>query len=78
MIANDFTDFPVFTLDVDDWTPPNCRYADITDINNALYVASFAILMINIRSCKKNFDSFVAHFGNILDAFRVSYLLRHG
>ena len=66
MTANDF---PVFSLDVDDWTPPNCRYADIADINDALHAAAFAILMINIRSCKKNFDNFIANFNNILACF---------
>ena len=68
MSANDFPDFPVFTLDVDDWTPPNCNYADIRDITDAVYVTSFAIL-INICSCKKNFDSFIALFSSILACF---------
>ena len=68
-MANDFTDFPVFTLDVDDWTPPNCRYADVENITDAVYITSFGILMINIRSCKKNFNSFMAHFNNILAFF---------
>ena len=69
MLANDFPDFPVFALDVNDWTPPNCSYTDIRDITHAVHIASFAILMINIRSCKKNFDSFIAHFSNILACF---------
>ena len=61
--------FPVFTLDVDDWTQPNCGYADVGDIFDALYFTSFIVLMVNIRSCKKNFNSFIAHFGNILVRF---------
>ena len=57
-------DFPIFSIDIDDWTPPNCRYADVSDLFNAVSFTAFAI-----RSCKKNFNCFIAHFSNILSYF---------
>ena len=62
-------DFPIFSIDIEDWTPPNCRYADVSDRFNAVSFTAFAILLINIRNCKKNFNCFIAHFSNILSYF---------
>ena len=57
-------DFPIFSIDIDEWIPPNCRYVDVGDLFNAVSFTAFAILLINIRSCKKNFNCFIAHFSN--------------
>ena len=56
MLIMDVTvdDFPIFSIDIEDWTPPNCRYADVGDLFNAVSFTAFAILLINIRSSKKN------------------------
>ena len=62
-------DFPIFSIDIDYWTQPNCRYADVSDLFNAVSFTAFAILLINIRSCKKNFNCFIAHFSNSLSYF---------
>ena len=45
-------DFPVFSLDTEDWTQVNCNYLKIEEISTVISFTSFALLMINIRSCR--------------------------
>ena len=61
-------DVPIFIPDVDNWTQPDCNYINVDDLP-VLSCVSFAILMLNIRSCKKNFNQFLATFCGILSYF---------
>ena len=62
-------DFPVFSLDIEDWTQVNCNYLKIEEISTAISLTSFALLMINIRSCRKVLNNVIAHFSNVLSYF---------
>ena len=71
MAPVDFTleDVPVFVPDVADWNAAPCDFVDVNDLSNFIHIASFSILMINIHSCKKNFDQFSAYFCDFLAYF---------
>ena len=71
MESPDFSlnDVPVFIPDVDNWTQPNSDYIHVDDLCSFASCLSFAILMINIRSCRKNFNQFIAQFCNVLTYF---------
>ena len=60
---------PIFVPDVDNWLQPNCSFVNVTDLPSYVSFVSFAVLMINIRSCRKNFSQFLAHFCNVLSYF---------
>ena len=64
-----FDDVPVFIPDVDDWIQPNSDYIHVEDLCSFESCLSFAVLMINIRSCRKNFSQFIAQFCNVLTHF---------
>ena len=67
----DFTgnDVPVFIPDVDEWNDVNCNYINVEDLLSSISFVTFNILMINIRSCRKNFTNFLACFYNVLTYF---------
>ena len=62
-------DVPVFAPDVENWLQPNCNFVNILDLSSYVPCISFAVLMINIRSCRKNFSQFIAHFCNVLSFY---------
>ena len=62
-------DLPVFSPDVENWLQPNCNFINIADLSLYVPFMSFAVLMINIRSCRKNFSQFLAYFCNVLSIF---------
>ena len=62
-------DWPIFAPDFDNWVQPNCNVINIVDLSTFVPCISFAVLMINIRSCRKNFNQFIANFCNILSYF---------
>ena len=62
-------DVPVFVPDVDNWVQPNCNFVNIVDLPSYVTCISFGVLLINIRSCRKNFSQFISHFCNILSYF---------
>ena len=66
--ALSLNDVPVFIPDVDNWTQPNCNYINVEDLP-VLSCISFSLLMLNIRSCKKNFNQFLAYFCNVISYF---------
>ena len=61
-------DVPIFIPDVDNWNQPNCNYISVGDLPSFTCI-SFALLMLNIRSCKKNFNQFLACFCDVLSSF---------
>ena len=62
-------DIPEFIPEIESFTPANCKYFDIDDFSTFTYNASFTVLMFNIRSCKKNFNQFLAYFCDLLSYF---------
>ena len=68
------TDFPLdgypeFVPDVADWTSVPCNYVDVNDLSNFIHATTFTVFMLNIRSCKKNFDNFLVHFCHFISYF---------
>ena len=61
-------DVPIFSPDVENWSQPNCNFFNVDDLPFNSYI-SFAVLMLNIRSCKKNFNQFIACFCSVLSYF---------
>ena len=64
-----FADFPEYEPDIDNYVNPNSSYLDVDDLSPYICSLSLSVLLINIRSCKKNFDSFIAHFYNCIKYF---------
>ena len=63
------SDIPVFIPDVDGWTQPNCNYVNVDELLLFESCITFSVLMLNIRSCRKNFNQFLANFCNVLSYF---------
>ena len=59
---------PVFIPDVDSWTQPICDFINVDELQ-IFSCISFSVLMLNIRSCRKNFNQFLANFCNVLTYF---------
>ena len=68
-----FSDFPVFSLDTDVNFETDCKYVDIDDLPSILPVNKLSILYLNIRSCRKNFDTFLNYFSHFL--FKYSFIV---
>ena len=66
---DDFADFPEFVPDVENSVPSNCSYACVEAVSPLICGLSLSILMLNIRSCKKNFDQFIENFQNCILKF---------
>ena len=64
-----FVNYPVYVPDIDNYVSPNCSYVNVEDLSPFICSLSLSILMLNIRSCKKNFDSFIANFYNCIKSF---------
>ena len=67
MLAN----YPTFSLDTDIITLPECLYIDIDSIPTFIPNNKLSILVVNIRSCRKNFNVFVSHFFEHLPRFTI-------
>ena len=61
--------YPKFVPDVDNYVPVDCRFYDFNDFLPLVSVISFNVFMLNIRSCRKNFNMFLAYFSQFLAYF---------
>ena len=68
-VADAFVDYPEYVPDVDNYILPNCSYLDVDDLYQFICGLSLSILMLNIRSCRKNFDNFMANFSSCIKYF---------
>ena len=66
---DDWINYPTFTPDVENYVQPYCKYVTVDGLSPFISSISLSILMLNIRSCKKNFDQFIANFSHILTYF---------
>ena len=64
-----FVDYPEYVPDLDNYIVPNCSYLNVEDLHTLICGLSLSILMFNIRSCKKNFDNFMASFNSCIGYF---------
>ena len=64
-----FNEFPEFVPDLECYCPPNCTYADVDSLYPFICSFSLSILMLNIRSEKKNFNDSLAKFYNCVNLF---------
>ena len=69
LIDENLVNYPTFVPDVDNYMHSNCKYFAVDELSPLIYGVSFSILMLNIRSCRKNFDHFLATFCNYLSYF---------
>ena len=68
-VGVDFVDYPQYMPDLDNYVQPNCSYLNVDDLYQIVCGLSLSILMFNIRSCKKNFDNFMANFDRCIKYF---------
>ena len=54
----DFTNLPVFTPDLENYVAPKCNYIDVDKLYPYISGLSLSILLLNIRSLKRNFNGF--------------------
>ena len=64
-----FDNYPTFALDIDNFVSPLCKYVDFDDIPSLSPPGKFSMLLLNIRSCRKNFLNFTSHFQKYLYNF---------
>ena len=64
-----FSDYPEFDPDVDNYVRPNCKYMNVECLSDFINGISLTILMLNIRSCNKNFDQFISTFCDYISYF---------
>ena len=62
-------DYPEFVPDVDDYLPSSCSYMNVECLSNIINGVSLTILLLNIRSCRKNSDEFISTFFNYFSHF---------
>ena len=67
--ADTFANYPEYVPDIDNFVSPKCSYVNVEDLSPFICTLSLSILMLNIRSCKKNFDHFIANFFNCIKSF---------
>ena len=70
-MATDIADFPEYVPNIENYVAPNCMYLNVDDLSPFICGLSLSILMLNIRSCKKNFDNFVANFHHHFQSFSI-------
>ena len=68
-VTDAFVDYPEYVPDLDNYVRPNCSYLDVDDLYRFICGLSLSVLMLNIKSCKKNFDNFMANFNNCIKYF---------
>ena len=62
-LRGDFLDAcPLFYPDLDNYNHVTCKYSDIDVFSNFKFGCFLNILLFNIRSLRKNFSQFLAHF----------------
>ena len=62
-------DYPEYVPDLENYVAPNCSYVNVEDLHPFICSLSLCIFMLNIRSCKKNFDNFLANFFTCIKYF---------
>lgn len=68
-MADAFAEFPEYIPDIDNYVAPHCSFLSADDLSPYLCSIALSILMLNIRSCKKNFDNFLSNFCNCINSF---------
>ena len=68
-VYDDFADYPEFVPDLVNYVSPSCLYLSADDLSPFIDSLSLSLLMINIRSCRKNFDNFIANFSHCIYSF---------
>ena len=63
-VFTEFSDLPVYTPDLENYVSPNCNFIDANNLYPYVSGLSLSILMLNIRSIKRNFNAFTAEFCN--------------
>ena len=61
--------YPEFKPNVDNCVPVDCKFYDLDDLLPLVSMITFNILMLNIRSCRKNFNMFLSYFSQFLACF---------
>ena len=69
VITTDSFNYPEFIPDVDNYFKPNCMYLNVENLSDYVNGVSLSILMLNIRSCCKNFDQFISTFCSFISYF---------
>ena len=64
-----FEEFPTFHMEIQDIVLPECSYADVENFSLLNHNAYFSLLMLNIRSCRKNFLNFSCYFQECISKF---------
>ena len=64
-----FDDYPEFVPEVENYVRPYCHYLNVECLSHYVNGIYLSILMLNIRSCCKNFDQFISTFGNYIKFF---------
>ena len=64
-----FSDYPEYNPDVNNYVRPNFRYMNVECLSDFINGSSLTILMLNIRSCNKNFDQFISTFCDYISYF---------
>ena len=62
-------DYPVFDMELEGVNISQCKYADICEIPELSPSDDFSVLLLNIRSCRKNFLEFSTLFSNYFSRF---------
>ena len=68
-IADDIADYPEFVPDLENYVSPCCTYLNADDLSPFVCSLSLSIFMLNIRSCMKNFNNFIANFFHCINSF---------
>ena len=61
--------YPEYIPNVDNYVPVDCKFYDLDNFLPFISMTSLNILMLNIRSCRKNFNMFLAYFFQFLTYF---------
>ena len=61
--------FPVYAPDIDNYVPSICSYINVDELSVLISSLSFSVFMLNIRSCRKNLNNFLANFCNYFMSF---------
>ena len=61
--------YPEYAPDLENYIPASCTYVGDDELFTLISSLSLSIFMLNIRSCFKNFDNFLANFCNCLMSF---------
>ena len=62
-------------MDTDVNYPTDCNYVELNEISPFLPVNKLSMLFFNIRSCRKNFDTFLSYFSDYVLRYSVIVLV---